>query len=241
MNEEHSQDKRAEFEREDIQPEDQFDYTKAKPNHFAQHAHGLGDYTREREELFKDVSIDDIVNSMKQVELEHRNLTMIIRNETVSDIDAITEVTIAAFQNHPISQQTEQFIVHALREANALTISLVAEVDGRVVGHIAFSPVTISDGSSGWYGIGPLSVVPAYQRQGIGQALMHAGLALVKSSGGQGCVLVGDPGYYERFGFKNMPGLVLEGVPPEVFLALPFGEHTPQGVVLFHPGFAATG
>ena len=71
---------------------------------------------------------------------------MIIRNETVSDIEAIAEVTIAAFRTLPISHHTEQFIINALRAANALTLSLVAEMDGRVVGHVAFSPVTISDG-----------------------------------------------------------------------------------------------
>jgi putative acetyltransferase len=63
---------------------------------------------------------------------------MILRKVTVADIEAITEITIAAFKNHPISKHTEQFIINALRDANALTISLVAEIDGRVVGHIAF-------------------------------------------------------------------------------------------------------
>ena len=72
---------------------------------------------------------------------------MIIRNETISDIEAISKITIAAFQNLAISNHTEQFIINALRNANALTISLVAEIDGKVVGHIAFSPVTISDGA----------------------------------------------------------------------------------------------
>ncbi len=64
---------------------------------------------------------------------------MIIRNETISDIAAISEVTIAAFKNLPISNHTEQYIINALRNANALTISLVAEINGKVVGHIAFS------------------------------------------------------------------------------------------------------
>ncbi len=79
---------------------------------------------------------------------------MIVRSETSSDIDAISKVTIAAFENLAISNHTEQFIIDALREAHGLTISLVAEIDGQVVGHIAFSPVTISDGAIGWYGQG---------------------------------------------------------------------------------------
>ena len=166
---------------------------------------------------------------------------MTIRKETTSDIEAITQVTIAAFKTLQISNQTEQFIIKALRNANALTISLVAEVDGRVVGHIAFSPVTISDGSPNWYGLGPVSVLPEYQKQGIGESLVNEGLSLLKAMGGKGCALVGDPAYYQRFGFRNIPDLVHEGIPQEVFLALPFTEKVPQGMVIFHKGFLATG
>jgi len=166
---------------------------------------------------------------------------MIIRKETVADIEAITQVTIAAFKTLQISNQTEQFIIKALRNANALTISLVAEVDGRVVGHIAFSPVTISDGSPNWYGLGPVSVLPEYQKQGIGESLVNKGLSLLKAMGGRGCALVGDPAYYQRFGFRNIPDLVHEGIPQEVFLALPFTEKVPQGMVIFHEAFLATG
>jgi putative acetyltransferase len=166
---------------------------------------------------------------------------MIVRNETDSDIEAIAEVTIAAFQNLAISNHTEQFIINALRAADALSLSLVAEIEGRVVGHIAFSPVTISDGSPNWYGIGPVSVLPAYQRQGIGKSLVQEGLSLLKRLGGQGCVLVGDPNYYKRFGFRNIPDLVLEGIPQEVFLTLPFSKDHPRGIVVFHEGFLAKG
>jgi putative acetyltransferase len=165
---------------------------------------------------------------------------MIIRKETVADIEAITQVTIAAFKALAVSNQTEQFIIKALRAAGALTLSLVAEIDGRVVGHVAFSPVTISDGSLNWYGLGPVSVLPEYQKQGIGKSLINEGLSLLKQLGGQGCALVGDSNYYIRFGFKNFPELVHEGVPQEVFLALPFNEKVPQGTVVFHEGFLAT-
>jgi putative acetyltransferase len=164
---------------------------------------------------------------------------MIIRRERDSDIDAIFAITKAAFENHPISNHTEQYIVNALRAAKALSLSLVAEVDGRVVGHIAFSPVTISDGSENWYGIGPVSVLPEFQRKGCGKALINEGLTLLKASGAQGCLLVGDPSYYQRFGFRNIPELTLAGVPPENFLGLPFGKHIPHGQVTFHPAFSA--
>ncbi len=165
---------------------------------------------------------------------------MIIRNETESDVKTISDVTKAAFANHPISNQTEHFIIHALRAAGALTISLVAEVDGRVVGHIAFSPVTVSDGSGDWYGLGPISVLPERQKQGIGKALMHEGLSQLKARGAQGCVLVGDPDYYERFGFRSLPELTHEGVPQENVLTLLFGENKAHGVVSFHQAFTAT-
>ena len=166
---------------------------------------------------------------------------MIIRKETPSDIDAITQVTTAAFKMLAISNQTEQFIIKALRDAGALTLSLVAEIDGRVVGHIAFSPVEISEATKDWYGLGPVSVLPEYQKQGIGKSLIDEGLSLLKQLGGQGCALVGDPNYYKRFGFKNFPELVHEGVPQEVFLALPLNEKVPQGTVVFHEGFLANG
>ena len=167
------------------------------------------------------------------------DLKVVIRSETDADAGAINEVTIAAFKDLEVSNHTEQFIVVALRAAKALTISLVAEADGRVVGHIAFSPVAISDGTPGWYGLGPVSVLPEYQRQGVGKALIREGLARLKDMNARGCCLVGHPDYYRKFGFENVPGLVLEGVPQEVFFALSFDGHTPQGTVTFHDGFKA--
>jgi putative acetyltransferase len=164
-----------------------------------------------------------------------------IRNETSADVSAIAELTVAAFRTLAISSHTEQFVLAALRAANALTISLVAEAGGRIVGHIAFSPVTISDGSSDWYGLGPVSVLPQYQRRGIGSALIEEGLSRLRGLGARGCCLVGHPQYYKRFGFQNIPGLVLEGVPEEVFFALSFDGHVPRGIVEFHPAFKADG
>jgi len=169
------------------------------------------------------------------------NLKVAIRSETDADVGAITEVTVAAFETLEISNHTEQFIITALRAAKALTVSLVAEVDGRVIGHIAFSPVAISDGTRNWYGLGPVSVLPEYQRQGIGKALMQEGLSRLKDMNARGCCLVGHPDYYKKFGFRNMPGLVLKGVPQEFFFALSFDGHTPQGTVTFHDAFKANG
>lgn len=164
---------------------------------------------------------------------------MRIRSEIPADADAIGRVTTAAFADMAISNHTEQYIVAALRRAGALPVSLVAELDGEVVGHVAISPLRISDGSPGWYGLGPIAVLPGHHGRGIGSALMREGLARLKALGGRGCALVGSPGYYRRFGFRNIPSLVHEGIPQEVFLALPFGDEVPKGIVTFHEGFQA--
>lgn len=167
------------------------------------------------------------------------NPPLLIRDETAADVTAITEVTIAAFEPLEISHHTEQFIVAALRAAGALTISLVAEVDGRVIGHIAFSPVTMSNGTRDWYGLGPVSVLPQYQRKGVGKALIEAGLSRLIDMKTRGCCLVGHPDYYRKFGFENAPELVLDGVPPQFFFVLSFDGHRPRGAVTFHDAFQA--
>ena len=162
---------------------------------------------------------------------------MIIRSEKPSDIEAIAEVTKVAFEDHSFCQQTEHLIISDLRAAGALTISLVSEVNGRVVGHIAFSPLTISDGTENWYGLGPVSVLPDYQGRRIGTALVNNGLSLLKSMGSKGCAIVGLPTYYDRFGFKNHPQLIYEGIPQEVFVAKPLVGPVPSGTVEFHQAF----
>lgn len=164
-----------------------------------------------------------------------------IRNETPGDFAAIGAITAAAFAPLAISSHTEQFIVEALRTAGALSVSLVAEVDGEVLAHVAFSPVAIADGSTGWYGLGPVSVRPDCQRQGIGKALITEGLARLRRLGAAGCCLVGHPDYYRQFGFANAPGLTVDGVPAEFVFALTFAGGMPQGRVTFHTGFSATG
>ena len=162
---------------------------------------------------------------------------MIIRNETPSDIETIEQITKTAFEHDSFSCQTEHFTIRDLREADALTLSLVTEIDGRIVGHIAFSPVTISDGTLNWHCLGPVSVLPDYQGCGIGMALVRKGLALLDSMGGKGCVLVGLPIYHYRFGFRNYPGLIHEGIPWEVFSVLPLAGRVPNGMVERHPAF----
>ncbi|QXI36498.1 GNAT family N-acetyltransferase [Pseudomonas xantholysinigenes] len=167
-------------------------------------------------------------------------MTLTIRRESAHDTTAIAELTQQAFLEAPHSSHTEQFIVDALRRDGQLSLSLVAEHDGQLVGHVALSPVTLSDGTPDWYGLGPISVQPDRQGQGIGTQLMRAALAELPDMGARGCVVLGDPGYYQRFGFSVHPGLVLDGVPAEYFQALRLGGDWPTAKVSYAPGFAAT-
>jgi putative acetyltransferase len=164
-----------------------------------------------------------------------------IRNETAADVRAIEAVTIAAFLNAPHTSHTEQSIVDALRKAGKLTISLVADAKGTVVGHVAVSPVSISDGATGWYGLGPISVAPEYQRRGVGSHLMREALRVLREQGAAGCVLLGEPAYYSRFGFQVDPNLSLPGVPPEYFQAASFEAARPRGIVSYHAAFNVPG
>jgi putative acetyltransferase len=163
---------------------------------------------------------------------------MKIRPETPQDISAIEQITIAAFDGKPYSDGTEHLIIHRLRAAGAMSLSLVAEMNGKVVGHVAFSVVTIDGEDKGWYGLGPVSVSPELQKQGIGSKLIREGLSVIKEKGAKGCVLEGDPGYYQRFGFKTYPGLVYEGSPaPEYFMAYSFYNEIQAGKVEYHKAF----
>ncbi len=168
-------------------------------------------------------------------------MRLIIRKEEHNDFQAIHDVTTAAFLQAPHAEHTEQFIVKALRDSQALSISLVAEVREQIVGHVAVSPVTISDGANGWYGLGPISVAPSRQGKGIGSELMNVALEELKNIKAKGCVLLGDPNYYHRFGFKPLDNLVLPGVPLEYFQALILRGDCPQGPVSFHESFLVRG
>lgn len=162
---------------------------------------------------------------------------MRIRPERESDVAEIFALTRAAFARAAHSSGTEQYIVNALRQAGALTLSLVAEDAQEIIGHIAVSPVRISDGSSGWYGLGPVSVAPARQREGTGSGLVMAALDSLKGMGANGCVLLGDPAYYARFGFHPHASMILPGVPAEYFQGLSFSGRIPEGEVSYHPAF----
>jgi putative acetyltransferase len=162
-----------------------------------------------------------------------------IRGETPADVEKIEALTTSAFLNAPHTSHTEQYIVDALRSTGKLALSLVAQAGDAVIGHVAISPVSISDGTSGWFGLGPISVLPRQQRRGVGSRLMHEALRILRERGAAGCVVLGEPGYYGRFGFQADPNLVLPGVPPEYFQARSFGSSKPRGTVTYDVAFDA--
>lgn len=187
---------------------------------------------------------------------------MTIRLETSADDDAISALTTAAFANAPHSSGTEAAIITRLRSDGDLTLSLLTEQSGEIIGHAAFSPIHIThiaqDGlasfpasppapsptspdtpyTSHWFGLGPISVHPDFQNQGVGSALIHHGLDHLRARGAQGCVVLGNPDYYTRFGFRAVPTLVYPGPPPEYFMVLALtNAPLPQGRVIYAPAF----
>lgn len=163
---------------------------------------------------------------------------MQIRSERQEDATLISQLTIEAFENAPHSGGDESRIIEALRKANALALSLVAVGDGdKIVGHIAFSPVQIDRRSDKWYGLGPVSVMPKLQRRGIGGALILEGLDQLRRMGANGCVLMGDPGYYGRFGFVSDPKLTYLRYPSPYFQRVVLIGDPPRGDVTYHSGF----
>ncbi len=160
-----------------------------------------------------------------------------IRPEAPGDEAMIFDLTEAAFADMPFSDGDEQHLVNRLREDGDLTLSLVAEDGTRIVGNIAFSPVTISDGAKGWFGLGPVSVWPELHHRGIGGALIKRGIADMRERGANGIVLLGSNEYYPRFGFAHHPQLTYPGPPPEYFQALLLDGEMPVGEVAYAPAF----
>ncbi len=133
------------------------------------------------------------------------------------------------------STGTEAQIIDRLRGDNALALTLVAVDHGRVVGYVAASQAQIG-AHDRWGLIGPLAVLPSRHGQGIGSTLMAETIRRLRATF-HGAVLVGDPRYYGRFGFKAYPGLGVGAIPLEFVQALPFDVAEPRGEVIHHPAF----
>ncbi len=162
---------------------------------------------------------------------------MKIRPERQEDEDAIYHLTHTAFEPMFFSDGTEAPLVTQLRKDGDLTISLVAETDGEVVGHIAFSPATINGAHDGWFGLGPVSVHPSMQKQGIGRALVETGLKMLKERGARGCVLTGNPDIYSRLGFQSDGNLSYGSLDRQFIQWIVFSGPKPAGVLRFAPAF----
>jgi putative acetyltransferase len=164
-------------------------------------------------------------------------MDVLIRHERAEDHAAIHHITKRAFAPMPFAAGDEQELIGQLRDAGALALSLVAEQDGKLLGQVTFSPAFAADGSPGWFALGPVSVEPELKHQGIGGQLIKAGIAWLREQNAAGCVLVGSPAYYVRFGFRPYPTLAPAGEPAEYFQILPLGVAEPTVVVGFHPAF----
>ena len=166
---------------------------------------------------------------------------MMIRDERPGDAPAIARIHYRAFKGHPVhppdSEPVEHLIVERLRAARDLTLSLLAEKDGEAVGHVALSPCAVGEDHGGWFLLGPVGVLPGLQGRGIGSALIRESLERMREMGAQGVVLVGDPGFYARFGFAGAAGLAYAGVPDQYVLAACFSARAPRGEIRAHEAF----
>ena len=162
---------------------------------------------------------------------------MQIRSERPDDDVAIHELTRAAFEPMPFSSGTEAPIIRALRTAGDLTLSLVAEDDGTIVGHVAFSPVTIDGVHGGWFGLGPIAVRADRQRQGIGKALIARGIELLRQQGAAGVALIGNPEIYSRAGFESDGLLAYGDLDRRLVQRLVLSGPPPQGELRFAAAF----
>lgn len=166
---------------------------------------------------------------------------MKIRPEVPSDEAAIDRVVDGAFASSSHANHTEAAIVSALRASGDMTLSLVAEIAGTVVGHIAFSPVAIDGAHGDWFGLGPLAVGPVYQGQGAGSALVSHGLADLHTNGAAGCVVLGDPRFYGQFGFVSDGALRYGDLPTRYIQRIVFAGGAPSGEIHYAPAFDLAG
>lgn len=167
-------------------------------------------------------------------------MAVVIRPEEANDREDIYRVTADAFRGRPYAGGNEQDLVNRLRELGQLSVSLVAMDEDQLIGHVAFSPVVLSDDSGPWFGLGPVSVSPACQGQGVGGKLIRSGLVAIAARGALGCVLTGDPAYYQRFGFDLAPKNVPEAEPAEFFQLKLLRAIEARGTFAFHPAFYET-
>jgi len=164
-------------------------------------------------------------------------MTIIVRNERPEDVDHIRDLTEMAFRDRRYSCKREHFLIDDLRAANALTVSLVALTESTIIGHVALSPVSMTGASGPWFGLGPISVLPAWQRKGVGTAMMKEALSRLTQQQAAGCILVGDPRFYKRFSFAHDSSIIAENEPLEYTMILRLSVNSDHGIARFHDAF----
>jgi len=160
-----------------------------------------------------------------------------IRAEQSADFNLIYRLTQIAFEPKAFSDGTEADVIDRLRASGDLTLSLVAVNGTEIVGHVAFSPVVIGNLNNDWYGLGPVSVHPEHQLNGIGSSLINEGLKQLRERHAAGCALIGDPKYYSRFGFLSGEDVWYQDVPSKNVQWLSFSEQKPTGELVFSAAF----
>jgi len=163
---------------------------------------------------------------------------VLIRTEKPEDVATISALISVAFRKSPHGDGGEAAIVEQLRDSGDLALSLVAvaELKG-IVGQVAFSPVKIESRLQKWFGLGPVSVAPEHRRRGIAAALIRRGLEMLETQSARGCVVLGNPAYYRRFGFEADEGMRYPGPPPAYFQRLVLAGDVPTGIVSYAPAF----
>lgn len=162
---------------------------------------------------------------------------MVIREEITGDEDAIHDLTAIAFEPVQMSDGSEPFIIDQLRRDGDLALSLVALDHDVIIGHVAFSPVVVSGAGGDWFGLGPIAVEPERQRSGVGSRLIHEGLDTLRLKGAAGCVLIGDPAYYNRFGFQSGGELTYQDIPTQYVQWLSFKGQPARGDLRYSSAF----
>lgn len=160
-----------------------------------------------------------------------------LRVERPDDVATIQRITKQAFAQVPHASGSEDRIIDGLREAGVLLSWVAVIAENEVVGQVSLSPVRIGGSSEGWFGLGPIAVDPQYQRRGVGSRLVEGATSYLRSVGACGCILIGDPSWYRRFGFLPAPDMRFAEVSAPWLMVLPFVEDWPQGEVHYHPAF----
>jgi putative acetyltransferase len=164
-------------------------------------------------------------------------MKLLIRPEEPRDFAAISDLIQRAFAPMPFADGNEQDLPNKFRAAGVLSLSLVAEMDDKIAGHVALTPATHESGVAGWFGLGPLAVEPDLQRTGIGTALIAEAKAWLALRGAAGCIVMGDTNYYPRHGFLPAPQSAPVNEPAQYFMVLEINGAAPRGRFSFHPSF----